>query len=78
MPGPYEQRYRGRKRSVAPSWVARPAASLGADISHTQRRGAAGRTVMWVGLGTITEDFENQAVLIRCGGKSHWRFLNRQ
>ena len=43
----------------------------GEDVSHTHRRGAAGRTVMWVGLGTISQHFENQAVLIWRDGECH-------
>lgn len=68
MPRPSERRYRGRERGVASVWVARPAASLTEDKCHTQR-GAAGRTAMWVGLGTFVEDFENQALSIWCGEK---------
>lgn len=52
-----------RERQVWPICrVARPAASLGKGISCPQRRGGAGRTIVWMGLGTITEDFRNLAV----------------
>lgn len=54
---------------MASLWVVRPAASLGEDVSHTQTRGAVDRTVMWVGLGTIIQHFENQAVLIWWDGE---------
>lgn len=63
MSGSCERRYRGRKRM----W---PFVD-GEDVSHTHRRGAAGRTVVWVGLGTISQHFENQAVLIWCDGECH-------
>lgn len=56
---------------MASLWVVRPAASLGEDISHTQGRRAADRTVVWVGLGTIIQHFENQAVLVWCDGECH-------
>lgn len=58
MPGASEQRYGGKKRSMATCGAARPGASLGGGCkSHTKER-----TSVWVGLGTVMENFESQTI----------------